>query len=98
MAEGVLLESGFTFNFPAWQPKGEVALEDQIKKIQEETIEVRIADMDGDVFLTAMELMDVIHCAETGLRMLGVEKLTLDAARLAVERKNAERGYYKKEN
>ena len=98
MSEGVLLETGFTFNFPAWQAKGEVAIADQVKKIQEKTIEVSIADSDGDVFLMAMELMDVIHCAETGLRMLGVEKITLDAARLAVERKNAERGYYKKEN
>lgn len=92
------MESGFTFNFPAWQAKGEVAFKDQVSKIQEETIEVSIAETDGDVFLMAMELMDVIHCAETGLRMLGVEKLTLDVARLAVERKNAERGYYKKEN
>ena len=40
-----------------------------------------------------MELMDVIHAAETALRM-EFDDAEVDGLREAVEEKNRERGYY----
>lgn len=42
----------------------------------------------------AMELMDVIHAAETALRQLGMSDSELASVRMGVVVKNERRGYY----
>lgn len=69
----------------------------QIGRIRGEVREVVSAKLDGEgVERTAEELMDVIHAAETALRLLPLNELQLDAIKRGVVEKNDRRGYYEK--
>ena len=70
-------------------------LTNQLVKIETEAAEAvdAYAACEGDVRV-AEELMDVIHAAETALRMLGFQPLVVDAIKEGVILKNKARGYY----
>lgn len=101
--------SGF-YRFPAMAKLGERTNEQQAEKVRSESLEAcnalwdydmgaRFGKPDAPKRRTAygIELMDVIHAAETALRMeFGDEEV--DALRDAVEEKNRKRGYYGKES
>lgn len=104
--------SGF-YRFPAMARLGELTNEEQAEKVWDEAAEVFNALRDGlwdydtwkrrdrmsDADRTAygMELMDVIHAAETALRM-EFDGEEVDDLRDKVEEKNRVRGYYGKES
>ena len=100
--------SGFAYNFPRCTCAAPYML-NQAGKIAEEAREVASAVRlykahDQDAFDAreqarlvneiAMETMDVIHAAETMLRMLD-GLVDVDGLRDEVIRKNRQRGYYK---
>ena len=82
--------SGFAYNFPRYTCAAPYML-NQAAKIAEEAREVVCAAR--LVNEIAMETMDVIHAAETMLRMLD-GLVDVDALREEVVRKNRQRGYY----
>lgn len=100
--------SGF-YRFPDMARLGEWTNEQQAEKVWDEADEALNALRDGlwdyntgerrdemsDADRTAygMELMDVIHAAETALRMEFSDE-EVDALRMAVINKNQRRGYY----
>lgn len=99
--------SGF-YRFPAIAASDGFSRLDQFGKLIEEVSEVESArrtlsladdfcDDCGEIerYRTAygMELMDVIHAAETALRM-EFSDAEVDGLREAVEEKNRKRGYY----
>lgn len=101
------VESGF-YRFPAIAASDGFSRLDQFGKLIEEVSEVEAArnvidlaynfcdDRDEiEMYRTAygMELMDVIHAAETALRM-EFSDAEVDGLREAVEEKNRKRGYY----
>lgn len=102
--------SGF-YSFPAMARLGEQNAEAQAVKIREEadeafnalcdglwdcdTGETRVEMGEADRTAYGMELMDVIHAAETALRMEFSDE-EVDRLRNMVESKNAARGYYGK--
>lgn len=95
--------SGF-YRFPSMANIGDLTTEGQAAKIFEEAYEAKSAqafwcygngsgDEDADRIAYGMELMDVIHAAETALRM-GFSDEQVDSLRELVIEKNATRGYY----
>lgn len=100
--------SGF-YRFPAMAKLGEFTNEEQAEKVWDEATEAynalrdslwdydtgtRREEMsDSDRTAYGMELMDVIHAAETALRM-EFDDFEVDGLRDAVEKKNRRRGYY----
>ncbi len=100
--------SGF-YRFPAMAKLGEFTNEEQAEKVLDEATEAynalrdslwdydtgtRREEMsDSDRTAYGMELMDVIHAAETALRM-EFGDAEVDGLRDAVEGKNRKRGYY----
>lgn len=83
----------FSFQFPKISnPNG---LTSQLVKIETEADEAvdAYAACEGDLRV-AEELMDVIHAAETALRMLGFQPFVLNAVKAGVIAKNENRGYY----
>lgn len=69
----------------------------QIGRIRSEVREVANAKLDGEGNeRIAEELMDVIHAAETALRLLPFDELELDRIKRGVVEKNDRRGYYEK--
>lgn len=100
--------SGF-YRFPAMGLLDDWDSEDQIDKVRSETVEAyralrnclwdydtgkrREEPIEADRAAYGMELMDVIHAAETALRM---EFTDAEVVKLrdAVEEKNRKRGYY----
>lgn len=103
--------SGF-YRFPAMAKLGEFTNEEQAEKVWDEATEAfnalldslwdydtgtRREEMsDSDRTAYGMELMDVIHAAETALRM-GFSDEQVDRLRELVIEKNATRGYYDSE-
>lgn len=96
--------SGF-YRFPAMAKLGEWTNEGQAVKILEEADEAKSAqafwcygngsgDEDADRTAYGMELMDVIHAAETALRM-EFSDAEVVGLQLKVIEKNRKRGYYK---
>lgn len=97
------------YRFPAMAKLGEFTNEEQAEKVWDEAAEAFNALRDGlwdydtgkrreemrdaDRTSYGMELMDVIHAAETALRM-EFSDAEVDALRDAVEDKNRKRGYY----
>lgn len=100
------------YRFPAMARLKELSAEAQAVKIREEADEAFNALCDGlwdcdtgeprvemgeaDRTAYGMELMDVIHAAETALRM-EFSDAEVDGLREAVEEKNRRRGYYGKD-
>lgn len=100
--------SGF-YRFPAMAKLGEWTSEQQAQKVLDEACEAFNALRDGlwdydtgerremmseaDRTAYGMELMDVIHAAETALRM-EFSNGEVDNLRNAVIEKNRKRGYY----
>ncbi len=95
--------SGF-YRFPSMANIGDLTTEGQAAKIFEEAYEAKSAqafwcygngsgDEEADRTAYGMELMDVIHAAETALRM-EFDDSEVDGLRDAVEDKNRKRGYY----
>ena len=69
---------------------------DQVKHVRSEAFEAVDAYMKPDIAHLAEELFDVIHSAETGLRILDERyEVDLIAIEALVLEKNARRGYYK---
>lgn len=67
----------------------------QIGHVRSEAMEVVKAKLDHeDNQRIAEELMDVIHAAETALRLLPFDELELDRIKRGVVEKNDARGYY----
>lgn len=67
----------------------------QLKHVRDEAteaIEAYYEELTHDE--VAMELMDVIHAAETALRQLGMSDSELASVRMGVVVKNERRGYY----
>lgn len=104
--------SGF-YRFPAMVLLDDWDSEDQINKVRSETVEAyralrdclwdydtgkrREEPIEADRTAYGMELMDVIHAAETALRMeFGDEEV--ERLRDLVIRKNQRRGYYGEES
>ena len=97
------------YRFPAMAKLGEWTNEEQAEKVWDEATEAfnalrdglwdydtgtrREEMMDADRTAYGMELMDVIHAAETALRM-EFGDAEVDCLRDAVEDKNRKRGYY----
>ena len=97
--------SGF-YRFPAMAKMGEWTNEQQVEKLRSESIEACNALWDYDIGARfgkpnapnrrnayGMELIDVIHAAETALRMEFSDE-EVGTLRDAVEDKNRKRGYY----
>lgn len=100
--------SGF-YRFPAMAKLGERTNKEQAEKVRDEATEACNALRDGlwdcdtgtrreemsdsDRTAYGMELMDVIHAAETAMRM-ELSDAEVDGLRDAVEDKNRRRGYY----
>ena len=84
-----------TFNFPRVHFVSTNILWQQVDHLRGEVQEVDDALQQADLSAVAMELMDVIHSAETALRILQERfRINLHETRRDVERKNMERGYY----
>lgn len=94
------------YRFPAMAKLGEWTNEQQADKVRGESLEACNALWDYDMGARfgkpdttkrrtayGMELMDVIHAAETALRM-EFDDAEVDCLRDAVEDKNRKRGYY----
>lgn len=83
----------FEYQFPKISnPDG---LMSQLVKIETEVNEAVDASANGEGDLRiAEELMDVIHAAETALRMLGFQPFVINAVKAGVIAKNDARGYY----
>ena len=100
--------SGF-YRFPAMAKLGEFTNEEQAEKVWDEatdafnalldslwdcdTLTRREEMSDSDRTAYGMELMDVIHAAETALR-IEFSDVEVDGLRELVIEKNATRGYY----
>lgn len=100
--------SGF-YRFPAMVLLDDWDSEDQINKVRSETVEAyramrdclwdydtgkrREEPIEADRTAYGMELMDVIHAAETALRM-GFDDAEVCRLRERVIEKNSKRGYY----
>lgn len=95
--------SGF-YRFPAIKGLEKLTAESQAMKIIEESDEAKSAqsfwcygngsgDDDADRTAYGMELMDVIHAAETAFRIEFTDE-EVDDLRLKVIEKNQRRGYY----
>ena len=85
------------YRFPAMAKLAEWENSEQIEKIDEELTEAKNAyyGVDGEIAY-GVELMDVIHAAETALRMNFSEAEVEHLHQLAIE-KNRKRGYYGEE-
>lgn len=82
------------YRFPAMAKLNEWDNSKQIEKIDEEVEEVREAYYGSDNEIAyGVELMDVIHAAETALRMTFNDNEVAHLHELAIE-KNRKRGYY----
>lgn len=85
------------FNFPATKFAQTTGLYGQLVHLGSEIKEVERAFYnDPMIERVAEELMDVIHSAETALRIICRTNadVNLHKLRLKVEKKNLERGYY----
>lgn len=91
-------EGGWGWRFPEIADKPSAKA--QAVKIAEELDEVQEALFDGHPAIAAVEAMDVIHAAETLLRILDTSEpdVAPDAAYRIVVRKNGVRGYYGEED
>lgn len=102
-------DQGF-YRFPAMAKLSEWNNRQQVNKLCDEASEVYIAsynlavarvidDQDTESYrqMYGEELMDVIHAAETALRMEFSDD-EVAALRDFVEKKNRDRGYYKEDN
>lgn len=101
--------SGF-YRFPAMAKLGEWTNEEQAEKVRDEATEACSALRDGlwdyntgtrrkemsdsDRTAYGMELMDVIHAAETAMRMEFSDE-EVASLHIATVAKNLKRGYYK---
>lgn len=85
------------YRFPAMEKLSEWDNSDQIAKIEEEVEEASKAyyAVDNEIPY-GIELMDVIHAAETALRMNFSDSEIANLHSLAIE-KNRKRGYYGEE-
>lgn len=82
------------YRFPAMSKLDEWDNVDQIAKIEEEVEEAKSAYFAVNNELPyGVELMDIIHSAETALRMNFNEEEVAHIHKLAIE-KNRKRGYY----
>lgn len=66
----------------------------QAQRVGLEVVEACAAFDDDDRSGAIMELLDVIHAAETALRLMKASRAELDDAKASVITKNRERGYY----
>lgn len=88
------------YSFPDATPRAEVEdgvggdIELQIIRIKSEVNEAHMAFIREPDFRAAEELMDVIHTAETALRLMDMPIQQLGQIKQAVITKNRERGYY----
>lgn len=83
----------FTYNFPPC--KAERDLTRQCKHLVMEAKEALAEAKRGNIIDCRLELMDVIHCAETALRMIENEDEHCNTeAKATVILKNKKRGYY----
>lgn len=82
----------WTYQFPEIT-KTERTLSEQLEHVRREVREAEEALTKGDRESTKEELMDVIHAAETALRMIP-GGMSLHAMKAHVIAKNEERGYY----
>jgi len=67
------------------------SIDEQCLHVVSEAIE---ASQEDDPYKKAMELWDVIHSAETGLRILSASGVHIEQAKIDVVIKNTARGYY----
>lgn len=82
------------YRFPAMAKLSEWDNADQLDKIREEMEEAQKAYFDNNNEIPyGVELMDVIHAAETALRMNFNDDEVVHLHELAIE-KNRKRGYY----
>lgn len=88
-----MITTPWTWQFPpiAEQPK----IYQQLAHVRAEAREAEKAEFynEGNERI-AEELMDVIHAAETALRLLPFDELELDRIKRGVVEKNDRRGYY----
>lgn len=83
------------YRFPAMAELDEYTLEDQVKKVREEAEElVKVEGCGNSYYEQDFEAMDVIHAAESYLRMRHHSPETLEMLRQLVIEKNRKRGYY----
>lgn len=83
------------WNFPRVKFCNNGAIIKQISHLRSEVDEAIAAAMTPDIEHTAMELMDVLHSAETALRIMAeFHGVNLHKVRRDCELKNHERGYY----
>lgn len=85
----------FQYQFPSIAEPEELPKQLQhVKSEVDEAIEAYYEEKSP--WTIATELMDVIHAAETALRLLEAEGMDLDAIKRGVVEKNQRRFYYKK--
>ena len=104
-AEPTIEAECWFYRFPAMAKLGELTNEQQVSKLLDECAEAEKSLLDYEVAIRlgeqatadraayGMELMDVIHAAETALRMEFSDE-EVDGLCDAVEKKNRRRGYY----
>lgn len=88
--------TGF-YRFPAMEDVDKFSPEDQAEHVLSEAKEVKDATMIESYYEPMLELMDVIHSAETMLRIYGCTEKELELLRDLTIEKNTKRGYYGKE-
>ncbi len=83
------------FTFPEVRFVKTASLEKQVSHVLSEAAEVDDACRPGNYDHLSMELLDLIHSAESALRILDEQYgVDLPALHAAVIKKNQERGYY----
>lgn len=80
------------WQFPPF--KGEIDMNEQLNHIIDEVYEAAERYEAGDELGFMMELMDVIHAAETAMRQIDLPMGHFSATKRSVVRKNLNRGYY----
>ena len=88
------LDRGSLYHFPPVRFVGETPVLQQIKHLKSEIIEVEEALGKSDKDNLILELWDVIHSAETALRIISSWGEDVFAVKKEVYRKNDDRGYY----
>lgn len=88
-----MISTPWTWQFPPYA--NPPRLRTQIVHVELEAAEAENALTDEEPpERVAEELMDVIHSAETALRLLPFDEAQLDAIKRGVVEKNQRRGYY----
>ena len=88
-----MISTPWEYKFPEITKPEQMAKQLQhVKAEVDEAIEAYVNE--ESYWMVAMELMDVIHAAETALRLLNLNQYRMSGVKHSVIEKNDTRGYY----